>query len=117
MLHAYNAVKESRMSIRQAAEAYHVPKSTLADRVSGRVKFGSHSGPTRYLSDDEEEELTRFLEGTASMGYAKSKKEVLAIVEEIVFLKGKDVEVSNGWWEIYKRRHRSLSLRSAEKLS
>ena len=29
-------------------------KSTLSDRVTGRVKFSAHSGPSRYLNDREE---------------------------------------------------------------
>lgn len=117
MMNAYVAVIEKQMSVRRAAETFNVPKSTLSDRVTGKAKFGSHSGPARYLSDEEEEQLVRFLLGAASMGYARTKKEVLAIVEELVASKGKSVHVSNGWWESFKSRHPSLSLRSAEKLS
>ena len=60
---AYQDVKEGRLSIRRAAELYSVPKSTLSDRVSGRVQFGSDSGPARYLTDEDEEELANFLCG------------------------------------------------------
>ena len=41
---AYQAVQEGQ-SVRRAAELYHVPRSTLFDRVSGRVAFGTKSGP------------------------------------------------------------------------
>ena len=105
------------MSIRRAAELYSVPKSTLSDRVSGRVQFGSHSGPARYLTDEEEEELANFLCGCAKMGYARTKKDVLAIVEEILASKGRQVHVSSGWWEAFKQRHPYLTLRTVEKLS
>ena len=70
---AFKEVKEGRLSVQRAAELYNVPKSTLSDRVSGRVEFGSHSGPARYLTDEEEEELVNFICGCASMGYAKTK--------------------------------------------
>lgn len=43
-------------SVRRAAEEYGVPRATLGDRVSGRVKPGAVSGPSKYLSTDEEEE-------------------------------------------------------------
>ena len=81
-----------KMSVRQAAVhvCYDIPKSTLSDRVSETVAFGFHSGPKRYLSDEEETDLVHFL---CSLGYAKTKKEVMAIIEEIV---GKEVHVSNG---------------------
>lgn len=117
MKKAYVAVKEKQLSVRKAALSYNIPKSTLSDRVSGRVPFGSHSGPARYLSDGEETQLVHFLCKAASLGYARTKKEVLAIVEELVSAKGKEIHVSNGWWESFRRRHPILTLRSAEKLS
>ena len=117
MKRAYASVKENKLSVRKASSMYNIPKSTLGDRVTGRVTFGSHSGPTRYLSDAEEAQLVQFLCNTASLGYARTKKEVLAIVEELVSAKGKEVHVSNGWWESFRRRHPILTLSSAEKLS
>lgn len=60
------------------------------------MAFGSHSGPKHYLSN---EELVHFLGKVASLGHAKTKKEVMAIVEEIVAGKGKEEHVSSGWWE------------------
>ncbi len=115
---ACDAVKDEHLSVRRAAEQYRVPKSTLSDRVTGRVQFGSHSGPARYLSDAEEEELVSFLCGSARMGYARMKKDIMAIVEEVVVSKGKQqVHVSNGWWEAFRQRHPNLTLRTVEKLS
>lgn len=60
----------------------------LCDRVRGKVRFNSHSGPTRYLEDHEEREIAKFLAGSASMGFARSKKEVICIVEAILASKG-----------------------------
>ena len=37
LVRAYEAVRDANLSIRRAAQEYSVPKSTLADRVSGRV--------------------------------------------------------------------------------
>ena len=52
------------------------------------------------------------------MGYAKTKKDILTVVEEIVASKGyRQVNVSNGWWEAFKQRHLYLTLRTVEKLS
>lgn len=114
---AYEAVKYDGMSIRRAADEYHVPKSTLSDRLTGKVKFGSHSGPERYLTDMEEEELVSFLCASSKMGYAKTKKEVMAIVQNAVSSKGRQVSISNGWWEAFIKRYPFLTLRTAEKLS
>ena len=51
------------MSVRAAAELYRIPKSTLGDRISGRVLPGTASGAVRYLADSEEEELAEFIVG------------------------------------------------------
>ena len=71
MDHALRATSE-RMSVREAASQYGVPKSTLHDHVSGR---GAVPGAHRYLDEEEEEEVVRWLEGCASIGYAKSVRE------------------------------------------
>lgn len=72
------------ISLRMAAELYGVPRSTLADRASGKVPFGARSGPSTYLTDVEEVEFVNFLVHCASVGYAKSKQEVLAIVRNVL---------------------------------
>ena len=52
-------------TIRRAAEEFQVPKSTLYDRVSGKIAFGAKSGPPAYLDVKEEDELVKFLVGSA----------------------------------------------------
>ena len=54
------------LSVRRVALMYGVPKSTLGDRISGRVLYGSTCGREKYLSDEEEEELAIFIENCAA---------------------------------------------------
>ena len=100
---------------------FDIPRSTLYDRISGRVEFGARSGPARYLNDQEEKELVRFLIGCAKIGYAKTRKQVLGIVRTIVANKrGKDpdeVHVTMGWWTSFCKWHPQLTLRSASRLA
>ena len=114
---AYEAIKNDGLSIRRAAEEYNVPKSTLHDRITGRVMFGATSGPSKYLSSEEEDELVVFLKGCSSMGFPRSRKEIIAIVQNVVNDKGRDAKVTNGWWESFKKRHPDLSLRNPEPLA
>lgn len=114
---AYSAVMNHELSIREASARFCIPYTTLCDRVNGRVKFGSHSGPVCYLNDNEEEEIVTFLSSAASMGFARSKKEVLCVVEAILASKGTPRCISNGWWESFVKRHPQLCLRKAEKVS
>lgn len=107
-----------RWTIRRAAEEFGVPKSTLYDHVSGRIGIGARSGPPRYLSDKEEKDLVNFLTGCSKIGFAKSRKEVLAIVQAIVAKKrGRDIIVTTGWWNSFKKRHPQLTVRTASRLS
>ena len=114
---AIKEVEMGHMSLRRAAEVFSVPKSSLHDRLCGKVHCGSKPGPTPYLSYDEEEELTSFLIQTSKIGYPHTKAQTLAIVQRIVESKGIKAVVSNGWWERYKERHPKLTLKSAMPLS
>ena len=57
LVQACSAVMGDALSIRTAAELFSVPRSTLHDRITGRVSQGSSSSPPKYLSTEEEEEL------------------------------------------------------------
>ena len=114
---AMNAVLNEGMNIRHAAEHYAVPKSTLGDRISGRVLPGSTSGPRRILNDGEEEELVAFLRRCASVGLSKSRKELLALVQAIAESKGTQHLITGGWWNSFIKRHPDITLRAPVPLS
>ena len=67
---ACEAVLSHKLSVRLAAEEYGVPRSTLNDKVSGKVPVQAKSGRKAYLTDEEEDRLVEFLVGCASVGYA-----------------------------------------------
>lgn len=81
---AISAVIQDGIAVRKAAELYNVPKSTLSDRITGRVLPGSKSGPATYLTTQEEKELVTFLCRSAAIGYGRTRSEVIAIVERIL---------------------------------
>ena len=60
MLAAIEAV-ENGCGVNQAAKEHGVPKSTLKDRLSGRVVHGTNPGPRPYLNKQEEDELADYL--------------------------------------------------------
>ena len=116
ILKAITAVVEGS-SVRKAALDYGIPKSTLNDRIQGKVIHGSHSGRSKYLSDEEELELVRFLLRSASIGYPRSRYEVIAIVQRVCLKNGFNVTVTHGWWEAFCRRHPTVTLRKPAHLS
>ena len=114
---AYEAVAAGKMSVRKAADEYGVPRSTLHDRVTGRVALKARSGVKRHLSDEEEASLVEYLIGCASVGYAKSGKDVLAIAQQMASTRDPKVEITRGWWDSFRARHPEVTLRRAEPLS
>ena len=74
MMRAIKAVQKNQCTIRETSEIYKVPKSTLHNRISGKVIHGTCSGPECYLTDTEENSLIKFLRKCCSIGFARSKK-------------------------------------------
>ena len=104
-------------SIRTAAIKFNIPRSTLHDRIKGKVKMGARRGPASYLTTEEEEELANFLVRCAEIGYAHSLSQVLSLVQRIVDSKGIKNMVTRGWWQKFCERHRELCHRTAVPLS
>ena len=110
-------VQEGTMSIRRASEEYNIPRSTIHDYVTGKVTFGAKSGPPAYLTPSEEEELISFLTGMNSLGYSRTIKEVVAIVQGIVNEKRIKATVTSSWFKSFKSRHPQFVLRIPEPLT
>jgi len=81
MVAAMEEVKKGCISVKRASEQYDVSRTTLQDRLVGRVQHGVKPGPKSYLNEVEEIDLTEFLEVTFSIGYGKTRKQVEAVVE------------------------------------
>ena len=120
MVSALDAVLTKQLPANKAARLYGVPPSTLKDRLSGRVVHGVKPGPTPYLTTQEEKELAEHLVLSAKVGYGKTRRDVMNLVETYVNSRRskeqnqKEVTVSNGWWFKFKMRNPSLSLRRGD---
>lgn len=83
MVGAMQAVADGS-SVAGAAREHGVPRTTLQDRVCGKVTHGKKSGRERYLNEEEEKKLAEFLVESAAVGYGKSRTEIMAIAESTV---------------------------------
>ncbi len=63
----------------------------------------------KYLNDIEECELVDFLLRCAKIGYPKSRKQVMGIVQRVIDVNGVMRVVSDGWWTSFSRRHPRLT--------
>ena len=69
-------VRSSKYSMLHAAKIYGIPKSTLHDRISGKVIHGQKAGPKRYFTLAEESDMADFLVDVAKAGYGKTIMQV-----------------------------------------
>ena len=116
MEQAIKSITLRGMSVREAAEQYNIPKSTIYDRLSGKVLPNMSCGAPKYLTDNEERELATFLIGCSKIGYGKTRSEVLLLVERLLQSRGITRTVSNGWWERFRIRHPDITLRTPSSL-
>ena len=115
MIGAMQAVVDGS-SISGAAREYSVPRTTLQDRVHGKVIHGTKPGPKRYLNEVEEKKLSEFLVETAALGYGRSRGEIMAIAECTTKKKGtlRKNKITHGWFDSFMKRQPYLSLRKGD---
>ena len=112
------SVLDDGLSRNKAATLHGVPPSALKDCLSGRVKHGDKPGPKPYLNVEEEQELATHLIKASNIGYGKTRRDVLSIVEQFVDQK-EDVtlrssKITHGWWQKFLKRNPDLNLRSGD---
>ena len=110
------AMVQSGASIYQAARDHNVPRTTLWDRISGRVEHKTNPGPRRYLNETEEKEFADFLIQISTIGYGKSRRDVMNIAEAVAKQKGllRKSKITQGWWREFLKRQDDLSLRRGD---
>ena len=82
------AMKNGSISINKAAVLHGVPRTTLKDRLSGKVLHGTKPGPKCYLTCNEEHDLAEYLVEAAAIGYGKTRRQVLSIAGQVAKEKG-----------------------------
>ena len=119
MLQAMEAVKSGTMGVNRAALEHGVPRTSLKDRLAGRVIHGTNVGPKPYLTHEEEQDLVSFLVDCSKMGYGKRRSEVLKIVKATMKKKGRKLQgpISQGWWWRFRERWPKLTLRKGDSFS
>ena len=75
---AMKVVEYGSSAINQVAMTHGVHKTTMNDRLSGHVEHGSKPGIKRYFND-EKVKISTFLQRCSSMGFGKTKHDVLNI--------------------------------------
>ncbi|XP_039275953.1 uncharacterized protein LOC120349591 [Nilaparvata lugens] len=119
---AVRMVKEKKMSQREAAKKYEIPKSVIQLRISGKVSLDHQGGGRRRtLTDEEENTIVDCLIARAEFGYPCDRMELMQLVGE--YIKANDIKnvfkdntPGEDWYLGFMKRHSRLSLKKAEHL-
>lgn len=122
MVKALDAVKKG-MAVTRASRQYQVPKTSLLDRVHGRIPIAIRKmGPPPILTKHEETELCDWLRELAKRGFAQKKYDLINSASKIIKLNNrknpfKNNTPGNNWHKSFLSRHPELRPRKYEKLN
>ena len=111
MVNAVNHVTlNPTTSVRKACVLFGVPRSTLRDRLSGRIALGSKPGRKPLLDQSQESKLLDYAGNRAQLGIGFGKSQFLQYAAQLakkygVRFGGKKGHPSQKWWTLMKRRH------------
>ncbi|XP_071138373.1 uncharacterized protein [Mytilus edulis] len=114
-------VKDGGISMRKAALAYGIPRSTIQDKVNGRTEIAARSGPKPVLSTTEEARIVEWCLEMAKIGYPRTRFELLHIVKKILDDDGRQTKFRDNlpgkdWYFSFKSRHPEISERTPNDL-
>ncbi|XP_065837914.1 uncharacterized protein [Oscarella lobularis] len=99
-------------------QVWQLARSTVFDAMRRKEKNSHVPDQRRYLSNKEENEFVQFLLNCASLGYPRTRKQVITLASEIVSRKSAaEITVGLGWWQRFRERHPQIALRQAEPLA
>lgn len=117
---ALEDIRQGRKSVRQAAEYYRVPKSTLHDKKKG-IKTKNHGGQP-VISQDEEKLLAKGILQFSEWGFPLTRQDMRSLVKSYLDRKGakikqfKDNYPGIDWFYKFISRNKILTERFAQNI-
>ena len=116
---ALTFLREKRMSVRAASRQFNIPKTTLFDKLHGRVADNAKAGRPTVLTYSEEVELVDWVVKMCKIGYGRTKQELLLTVKKMLDFEGRQSRFKNNlpgkqWFYDFVKRHQVLSIRSTQ---
>lgn len=116
---AVDAVKLKGMSYGKASKMFKVPKTTIVDHVTGKIKKGAKPGRKTVFPIEIENTIVERVLAAAEKGFGVTKKQLVIKVARLAKLKG--FTFQNGvpgddWWRGFKSRHPEIVIRKPEQL-
>ena len=81
---ALESVRSGKMSKARAARQFGVPRTTLLDRLTGRVPDECRPGPSTALSKADEDHLAMHIVNMAKVGFPCTKKTLILTAKQLL---------------------------------
>lgn len=109
-------------SVSAMAKKYRIPRSTLSGKKVGKYPVAVRKGPPTVLSQDEEQNIEKWLLHIADAGFPATKCQLLDSVQHLIKELKRKTPFENGrpgrhWYEAYLKRHPVLRLRVSQNLT
>lgn len=107
MAKAISTVRSGAMSRKLAAKTFQIPRTTLIDKLAGRVpEERGHTGRKPVLTIEEENTLVRYAQLMAEIGYPLTKAEFSKEVKHVLDIDGRNTPFKNNlpgykWFNSY----------------
>lgn len=112
---ALNAI-ENGMSIRQASRTWHIPKSTLHDRVTGTQSHSNAAYAQQVLSDYQEDCLVLFIVNQSTLGLALTRFETRALAAKLAYSQPDAPPLGRRWFTAFLARHPEFRSRKNQRV-
>ena len=73
---ALDTIRQHGVKHGTAAKQFGIPKTTLLDRLKGRVPDEAEAGAPTVLTTSEEQKLCQFIQESSSMGFPLARNEL-----------------------------------------
>ncbi|KAF4531325.1 hypothetical protein B566_EDAN019424 [Ephemera danica] len=94
---AIDCVINGGASIQSAAKRFHIPKSTLADKLSGKSELDTKPGPKPYLNPFIEQILIILWRDSQQRGLLFGTHQLQTLCQQIIQEKNLKSQFKNGW--------------------
>ncbi|KAJ8926583.1 hypothetical protein NQ314_021036 [Rhamnusium bicolor] len=123
MRRALHEIRENGLSICEASKRFGVPRTTIQDRIHGRIDdIARKTGPKPLLTNKGEKNIVDWIKNIAKCGFPLKKSDLIQTVKKILkdskkesLFKGR--KPGQKWYYNFFKRHPDITLREAESIN
>ena len=103
------AVREKKISLRAAEKKFHVPRSTIEDRIRGAKPRPESHASEQKLSIEQERELCDWIKDLEKQHQAPSHARIRRMANLVLRLPVSDESLGQGWIQQFLKRHPDIA--------